>query len=459
MEKRTAKYDSIIIGFGKGGKTLAADLAAKNEKVAIIERSDRMYGGTCINVGCIPTKSLVNSSHMAKIKDLGSFEEKAKFFKEAMAEKERVVTMLRAKNYEKLANHPNVTVFNGEGSFLCDHQIRVEYADGSEEILVGDKIFINTGSAAFVPNIEGLAGSKHTYTSEGLLELTELPRHLIILGGGYISLEFASYYMSFGSKVTLLQKGEEFIPKEDREIQAQVLKILEDKGMTLITQATPVLVADKGDGVEVTVDVASKKEKIEGDAFLVATGRRPNVKKLNLENADIELTDRGGVKVNERMQTSRSHIYAMGDVVGGLQFTYKSLDDYRIVKSALEGGDYVDAGRNLAYSVFMDPPLSRIGLTADEAEAKGYKNIVEVSLPAAAIPKAHVLRHPVGLLKAVINMDDKTVLGATLLCEESYEMINIVKTVMDNNLTYTVLRDQIFTHPTMSEALNDLFNV
>ena len=451
------KYDAIIIGFGKGGKTLAADLAGQGKTVAMIEMSKQMYGGTCINVGCIPSKSLVNSSHMAIVKNLETFDEKAAFFAEAMAEKERVVTMLRGKNYAKLADHPNVTVYDGFGSFVTDHVVSIKGEAGEEQI-EGEQIFINTGSHSFVPPIPGMKEGGRVMTSDGVLSLRELPKTLVIIGGGYISLEFANFFSNFGSRVVLVQRDDGFIPREDREIAAAVQQVLADKGVEFIFSAETKQLDEDADKVKVTLVTKSGELEIDAETVLIATGRQPNTKGLGLENAGVELTERGAVKVDEHMRTSVPHIYAMGDVVGGLQFTYKSLDDYRIVKAALEGGSYVDKGRNLAYSVFIDPSLSRIGLTYDEATAKGYTNIKEVKLPAAAIPKAHVLRKPVGLLKAVVNLDDGKILGATLFCEESYEVINIVKLAMDMGAPYTVLKNQVYTHPTMSEALNDLFS-
>lgn len=295
-------------------------------------------------------------------------------------------------------------------------------------------------------------------TSDGLIGGTKLPEHLIILGGGYISLEFASFYTSFGSRVTLLQQDDKFIPREDSEIAGEILKALEAKGMTLIRNVATERVDDKGEKVVVKYKVGDESKEIEGDILLVATGRRPNLEGLNPENAGIELTDRGAIKVNSHMQTNKAHIYAMGDIVGAAQFTYKSLDDYRIVKAALEGGTYEDVNRSLPYSVFIDPTFSRVGMTADEAVAAGYK-IKEGKLPAAAIPKAHVLQCPVGLLKAVVDADTDKILGASIFCKDSHEMINLIKMAIDAGLPYTAIRDQIFTHPTMIEALNDLFSI
>ncbi|MCQ4636925.1 FAD-dependent oxidoreductase [Anaerovorax odorimutans] len=451
------KYDAVIIGFGKGGKTLAGDLAGQGKKVALIEKSNKMYGGTCINVGCIPTKSLVHSAELAEAFHFDSFEEKAEFYRSSMEEKQRLVEMLRKKNYDKVNASDNATIYDGTGSFVSEHEVLIQLENG-EETVYGEQIFINTGSAAFVPPIPGLSEAKRVYTSETLLDLKELPKHLIILGGGYIGLEFASFYASFGSKVTVLQMEDLFIGREDREVAEAVKTALEKKGITFIMSAGTKQISGDREAVQVEYEVGGKSETVLGDALLVATGRRPNTKELNLDKAGVETLPNGAVKTDENRRSSKSHIFAMGDVAGGLQFTYVSLDDYRVVKSALTGGSYTAENRNVPYSVFIDPPLSRVGLTEEEARAKGYKNVKTASLPAPAIPKAQVLQQPTGLLKAVIDGDTEEILGATLFCSESHEMINQIKLAMDLGASYKVLANQIFTHPTMSEALNDLFS-
>lgn len=456
------KYDAIIIGFGKGGKTLAGKLAGEGKKVALVEKSDKMYGGTCINVGCIPSKSLVRSSRMTEEKGDISFEEKAGLYKAAIEEKRRVTSLLRQKNFDKLNNLEAVTIYNGTASFLSNTQVKVAPADGSEEfVLEGEKIFINTGSSPFVPPIEGIKDNPQVYLSESLMDLDKLPRKLVIIGGGYIGLEFSSMYSGFGSEVTVIQDGARFIPREDEDIAAEIQKVLEEKGVRFITGASISGVRRDGDWSYVQYSLDGKQEELEADAILVATGRRPNTKGLNLEAAGVELTARGGVKVDGSYRTTAPNIWAMGDVAGGLQFTYVSLDDFRIVWSSLHGGPYdADAVKrsHIPYSVFIDPSFSRVGMNEQEAKKAGF-DVKIAKLPAAAIPKAVVLNKTKGLLKAVIDAKTNKILGAMLFCEESYEMINIVKLAMDMDADYTVLRDQIYTHPTMSEALNDLFAV
>ena len=457
MENRT-KYDAVIIGFGKGGKTMAGALGAAGKKVALIEKSDRMYGGTCINVGCIPTKSLVYRAGLAAAKG-GSFEEKAAAYKAAMEQKEDLTTRLRGKNYQKLDSNPNITVIDGTASFQSLHVVEVE-KDGKTFQVEGEQIFINTGSSAFIPPIEGLKGNPYVYTSEGLLNLTELPSRLVIIGGGYIGVEFSSIYASFGSKVTILQDGDIFLPREDEEIAGAVRESLESRGIRVMT-GVKVKALEQAEGKAlVAVDNGKEVQKLEAEAVLVATGRRPNTAGLNLEAAGVEIGPRGGIVTDDSLTTTAPHIYAMGDVRGGLQFTYISLDDFRIVKSKVLGdGSYTLKERGaVPYSVFLIPPFSRVGLSEIEAVEKGYK-VKVARLAAAAIPKAQVLEQPAGLLKAVIDEETGLILGAHLFCQESYEMINMIKLAMDAKVPYQVLRDTIYTHPTMSEAFNDLFAV
>lgn len=457
MENRT-KYDAVIIGFGKGGKTMAGALGAAGKKVALIEKSDRMYGGTCINVGCIPTKSLVYRAGLAAAKG-GSFEEKAAAYKAAMEQKEDLTARLRGKNYQKLDSNPNITVIDGTASFQSPHVVEVE-KDGRTFQVEGEQIFINTGSSAFIPPIEGLKGNPYVYTSEGLLNLTELPSRLVIIGGGYIGVEFSSIYASFGSKVTILQDGDIFLPREDEEIAGAVRESLESRGIRVMT-GVKVKALEQAEGKAlVAVDNGKEVQKLEAEAVLVATGRRPNTAGLNLEAAGVEIGPRGGIVTDDSLTTTAPHIYAMGDVRGGLQFTYISLDDFRIVKSKVLGdGSYTLKKRGaVPYSVFLIPPFSRVGLSEKEAVEKGYK-VKVARLAAAAIPKAQVLEQPSGLLKAVIDEETGLILGAHLFCQESYEMINMIKLAMDAKVPYQVLRDTIYTHPTMSEAFNDLFAV
>lgn len=449
-------YDALMIGFGKGAKTLAGALAAAGQTVAVAEESENMYGGTCINVGCIPSKSLVTSAKKS-LQAGGEFAEKAARYAEAVQEKRRVTSMLRKKNYDKLNGHPNITVLTGKAAFTGPRTVEVATEHGTE-LLEAGRVFINTGARPFMPPIDGLADSRRVYTSETLMELDALPAHLVIIGGGYIGMEFASMYSNFGSRVTVIQDGPVFLPREDREISQAVLDVLAKRGVTVLFSAKTRSVRDADGCAALTVETAEGVRELTADAILVAAGRRPNLNGLNPEAAGVRTTRRGAVETDEYLRTSAENVWAMGDVAGGLQFTYISLDDYRIVKSQILGdGERTAKNRGaVPYSVFLDPPFSRVGMTEQEALEMGL-DVKVAKLPAAAIPKAQVLRETEGLLKAVVDAATGRILGAHLFCAESHEIINVLKLAMDGGIPYTVLRDAIYTHPTMCEALNDLF--
>lgn len=453
-------FDVIIIGFGKGGKTLAAEFAKRGQKVAIIERSDKMYGGTCINIGCIPTKTLVHQAKMASALKDATFEERSEFYRNAVSVKESVTSALRNKNYHNLADNPNVTVYTGIGSFVSADVVAVRTA--TEKIrLTSKQIIINTGAETVIPPIEGVAGNPFVYTSTSIMELADLPRRLVIIGGGYIGLEFASMYASFGSQVTVLESYPELIAREDRDIAASVKETLEKKGIVFRMNAKVQSVNRVEDKAIVTFADSQTSEVfvLEADAVLLATGRRPNTKDLNLEVAGVEVDVRGAIIVDEYLKTTNPNIRAVGDVKGGLQFTYISLDDYRIVREDLFGDKERRTGdRNpVSYSVFIDPPLSRVGLNEEEARRQN-RDIIVKKLPVMAIPRAKTLGETDGLLKAIIDKNTGKILGCVLFAPESGEVINTVAVAMKTGQDYTFLRDFIFTHPSMSEALNDLFS-
>mgnify|MGYP000401951652 FL=1 len=453
-------FDVIIIGFGKGGKTLAAEFAKRGQKVAIIERSDKMYGGTCINIGCIPTKTLVHQAKMASALKDATFEERSEFYRNAVSVKESVTSALRDKNYHNLADNPNVTVYTGIGSFVSADVVAVRTA--TEEIrLTSKQIIINTGAETVIPPIEGVAGNPFVYTSTSIMELADLPRRLVIIGGGYIGLEFASMYASFGSQVTVLESYPELIAREDRDIAASVKETLEKKGIVFRMNAKVQSVNRVEDKAIVTFADSQTSEVfvLEADAVLLATGRRPNTKDLNLEVAGVEVDVRGAIIVDEYLKTTNPNIRAVGDVKGGLQFTYISLDDYRIVREDLFGDKERRTGdRNpVSYSVFIDPPLSRVGLNEEEARRQN-RDIIVKKLPVMAIPRAKTLGETDGLLKAIIDKNTGKILGCVLFAPDSGEVINTVAVAMKTGQDYTFLRDFIFTHPSMSEALNDLFS-
>ena len=451
------KYDAVIIGFGKGGKTLAGFLAGKGQNVALVEKSDKMYGGTCINVGCIPSKKLVNSTKVLKDKGLSSIEDKEKFYAESIENKNTLIGALRGKNYEMLASKENITVYDGTGSFVSKNVVNVEN-NGENVQIEGEKIFINTGAATIIPNIKGLKESNYVYTSTSIMELKELPKKLTIIGAGYIGLEFASMYSEFGSEVTVIDMGDRLMPREDEEIAERVKAILEAKGIKFLLKSKIEEISDRNDKGYVKISGENGENEVESDAILVAIGRKPNTEGLNLEAAGVKTDERGAVVVDETLKTTADNIWAMGDVKGGLQFTYISLDDFRIIRDNVYGnGSRTINDRNvIPYSVFINPPLSRVGMTEKEAIEKGYE-VKTGKLETMAIPKGKIEGVTDGLLKTVVDAKTDKILGCTLLCNTSHEMINVVAAAIKAEQKYTFLRDMLFTHPTMTEALNDLF--
>ena len=451
------KYDAVIIGFGKGGKTLAGFLAGKGQNVALIEKSDKMYGGTCINVGCIPSKKLVNSTKVLKNKGLDNIEAKEKFYAESIDNKNALIGALRGKNYEMLASKDTVTVYDGTGSFVSKNVVNIE-SNGENVQIEGEKIFINTGATTIIPNIKGISESKHVYTSTSLMELKELPKKLTVIGAGYIGLEFASMYSEFGSEVTVIDMADRLMPREDEEIAERAKAILEAKGIKFLLKSKIEEISDRNDKGYVKISGKAGENEVESDAILVAIGRKPNTDGLNLEAAGVKTDERGAVAVDETLKTTADNIWAMGDVKGGLQFTYISLDDFRIIRDNVYGnGNRTVNDRNvIPYSVFINPPLSRVGMTEKEAVEKGYE-VKTGRLEAMAIPKGKIEGVTDGLLKTVVDAKTDKILGCTLLCNTSHEMINVVAAAIKAEQKYTFLRDMLFTHPTMTEALNDLF--
>ncbi|HEC2159456.1 TPA: FAD-containing oxidoreductase [Staphylococcus delphini] len=438
------KYDLIVVGFGKAGKTLAKFAAQQGKKVAVIEKSAEMYGGTCINIGCIPSKVLVHDGI------------EAVSFNDAMQRKRDVVSALNNKNYHNLADEDTVDVIHMTASFKSAHEIDLLNAQGDTvKTIEGTNIVINTGAKSVIPNIKGIDTSKRVYDSKAMMDLTQQPKRLVIVGGGYIALEFASIFANFGTEVTVLERADHILKKEDEAIAKQVTEDLTQKGIQFVFDAEAEAIQDEAD----VTKVVTSQGTFEADAVLVATGRKPNTEGLNLEAVGVQLGKRGEVVVNDKLQTSVDHIYAVGDVNGGLQFTYISLDDFRIVKSQLfgDGQRTLEQRGAVPYTMFIDPPMSRVGMTAAEAREKGYE-VLENQVPVNTMPRHKINNDTRGIFKAVVDAKSGQVLGATLYGKQSEELINIVKLVIDQQLSYTVLRDQIYTHPTMAESFNDLFN-
>jgi pyruvate/2-oxoglutarate dehydrogenase complex dihydrolipoamide dehydrogenase (E3) component len=435
--------DVLVIGFGQGGKILARHMGKMGIETILVEQSKKMYGGTCINIGCIPTKVLVEHA------------ERGTPYPAALAAKNELRALMQAKNYEAVAGFDSVTVLDGKAAFLSPYEVQVSRPDGPDVVIRAKRICINTGTAPVVPGIAGLATSTRVYNSTTLMDQPVPPQQLVIIGGGYISLEYASMYAGYGAKVTILESLPSFIPREDADIAGEVKKVLNGKGIEVLTgvQVQRVVPGEATDRVVFERD--GQRHESEADAILVATGRQAYTEGLNLEAAGVATNERGFIPVNERLQTNQPHIWALGDINGGPQFTYISLDDYRIVRNQWLGGEdrKTTDRKNVPFCVFISPPLAHVGLREKEAVAAGYP-VKIARIPAGIVSRPLIAGHTEGLLKAILHAETDQILGFTLFCIEAQEMINLVALAMDAGMTFSALKDRIYTHPSMTEGLN-----
>jgi pyruvate/2-oxoglutarate dehydrogenase complex dihydrolipoamide dehydrogenase (E3) component len=452
----TIEADLAVIGFGKAGKTLAAAVAKAGKRVVLVEQSDQMYGGTCINIGCVPTKAMIYQAEHPDLRLDG-----AEWFARAAEQKTTLTAMLRAKNYATVDAFETSMVLTGRASFVDPHTLLV--AAGGDEVSVrADTIVINTGAEPALPPIPGLREVKRVLTSTGLLDLTERPRDLVVLGGGYVAVEFAAMQAAFGTEVTLVQRGDRILPREDPEISAEVEAVLTADGVRVLTGASVQEVAEADDRARVTYRLADgTTSSVEGAFVLAALGRRPVTDGLGLDRVGIAVGQRGEVVVDEHLRTSLPHVYAVGDVNGGPQFTYISLDDYRIVLDQLTGsGTRSTKDRAaVAHVVFTTPPLARVGMTEPEARATGRPLRIAVRRVAdmGTVLRARIVGDPRGLVKALVDAETDEVLGVTMFAHDAHEVINVIAVALRHGATATELRDGIYTHPSMTEALNDVF--
>ena len=447
---------NLIIGFGKAGKTLAGFLGSRGESVVLVEKDKKMYGGTCINVGCIPSKFLSNKATLRKVSNLDN----ETYYKEAVTAKKELIAKLNKANYDKVAGVPNVKIIDGIASFMNADVVEVK-TDSEVVQIQAERIFINTGLVPVVPKIQGLNLSERIHTSETIMDMEAFPESLAIVGSGYIGLEFTSTYSLFGSKVTIFGDNPKFLPRDDEDIAELVKTELETQGAEFKLGVKVKKFVEEADGVNLYFENADGKEEAQKfSAVLVATGRRPDTAELALDKAGVSLGEHGEIKVNDRLETNVPHIYALGDVHGGLQFTYLSLDDFRIIKSVLfnDGKYNLNERKHIPFNVFVIPSLAKVGMNETEAEAAGVSYKL-AKLPVMAIPKAKILGNQSGLFKVLIDENTGKILGANLFGAEAHEIINLFTLAMNEGISYESLRDQIYTHPTMAESFNDLLNI
>jgi pyruvate/2-oxoglutarate dehydrogenase complex dihydrolipoamide dehydrogenase (E3) component len=453
------QYDAIVIGTGQGGKPLSIALAKARWKTAVIERS--YIGGTCINVGCTPTKTMYNSARVAylarRAADFGVHSDAVSVsMAEVRARKQGVVDTFRDGGLRGIEATKGLDLLRGEARFTGPHALEVRMNDGSMRAIAAEQIFINTGGRPATPTIAGLENVSYL-DSTSIMELDQLPEHLLVMGGGYIGLEFGQMFRRFGSQVTVIQRAGHLLNREDPDVADEVLKILREDGITVLLGAEVLGVQQQSDGIALRVRIPEGETSLAGSHLLVAVGRTPNTDRLNLTAAAVEMDKRGFVQVNDRLETNVPGVYALGDVNGGPQFTHISYDDFRIIRAnVIEGGAANTSDRLVPYTVFMDPQLGRIGLTETEARARGL-NIRGAKLPMASVARAIEMSETRGFIKAIVDADTNQILGCAVLGVEGGELMALFQVAMMGKVAYTVLKEAIFAHPTMAESLNNLF--
>lgn len=458
------RYDAVVIGAGQSGGPLASALAGTGQRVALVERDK--VGGTCINTGCTPTKTMVASARVAHLArraaDYGVQVGPVHMEQTTVRDRKRaIVDMFRSGSEKGIESSEGVDLIRGEASFSGrgddGFTLAVARQDGGELTLRAGQVFIDTGARPALPDLPGLSDVPYL-NSTSIMELAETPEHLIVVGGGYIGVEFAQMFRRFGSRVTMVQHSGQLLGREDRDIAENILEILREDGLDVLLETHPQSVQRRdGDGVALMVKTPEGERTIEGSHLLMATGRTPNSDRLNLPAVGVETDARGHIQVNDRLETNVPGIYAMGDVKGGPAFTHISYDDFRVLRTNLiDGGSASIRQRLVPYTVFMDPQLGRVGLGEAAARSQGY-NVRVAKLPMTSVARAIEVDETRGMMKAVVDADTEQILGCAILGIEGGEIAAVIQVAMMGKLPYTALRDGVFSHPTLAESLNNLF--
>jgi pyruvate/2-oxoglutarate dehydrogenase complex dihydrolipoamide dehydrogenase (E3) component len=456
-----SQYQAIIIGTGQSGNPLASALANAGWNTAVIE-SD-LVGGTCINYGCTPTKTMVASASIAHlVSRAGEFGVEVSDWKldlgKVLKRKQAVVDSFRNSSENRLENTENLDFFRGTARFKSSTQIEILSKSRSEKVITGENIIINTGALPAIPDIPGL-DTVNYLDSTSIMELEEVPEHLIILGGGYIGLEFGQMFKRFGSAVSIIQRGDQLLTREDRDVAEGIAEILKEDGVDIFLNARVVQIESNVNGqLSVKVHQQGKNISVDGSHLLVATGRIPRSAELNLEKAGVATDERGYIQINEFLQTDIPNIYVTGDVKGGPAFTHISYDDFRILRdNLLEGKKKSISKRLVPYTVFIDPQLGRVGLSENEARKAGYQFKV-AKMPMAYVARAIEMGQTRGFMKVLVEENSEKILGCAILGVEGGEMMSLLQLAMMGDLPYSRLQEGIFTHPTLAESLNNLFS-
>jgi pyruvate/2-oxoglutarate dehydrogenase complex dihydrolipoamide dehydrogenase (E3) component len=452
-------YDLVILGGGTGSTVAAWTFAAQGQRVAVIER--RYIGGSCPNIACLPSKNILHSARVASYFRRGEeFGMVADGFRVDMpAVRTRKRLMVSGLNDMYLDNYKQTggEFILGSGRFVGPKTLEVTLADGTTRRLRGANVIVSTGTRAALEAIPGLADAQPLTHIEAL-ELEQVPRQLIVLGAGYVGLELAQGMRRFGSNVTLIDHNDRLLHKEDDDVTKALANLFTDEGIDTVLNARPIRISGKsGDSVTVVVEQGGREKTLTGTHLLVAAGRRPNTENIGLESAGVEVTDRGYIKVDERLETTAPGVWAIGEVAGSPQFTHVSVDDFRVVRDSLEGGSHVTTGRLIPYTLFTDPELARIGLNEKEAKARGMAYRL-FKIPMDRVLRARTVSETRGFLKALVEVAGNRILGFTAFAVDAGEIMASVQTAMIAGMPYTALRDAIWAHPTLVEGLGPLFS-
>lgn len=460
MNNKPKSFDAIIVGSGQGGNPLALALANKGWQVALVERA--YVGGSCINYGCTPTKTMIASARIAHLihraQDYGvDFATGTVNLSKVLKRKNDIVKSFREGNRKKLTSASGIALIEGNASFVGKKLLEISLSKGGKQTIKSEYIIIDTGTSPAKPPIPGL-DRVNVLDSTSIMEIDKIPEHLLIIGGGYVGLEFGQMFYRFGSKVTIIQRDEQLLPLEDKDVAEEITKILQQEGLQILLNTnTTNIEASKKDKIVLSVKVDEKKHAIEGTHLLVATGRVPNTSFLNPEAAGITLDKKGFIPVNDNLETIVPGIFAIGDVKGGPAFTHVSYDDHKILlKNFLERGKATISGRLLPYVVYTDPQLGRIGLNEKQAKQGGYDYRI-AKIPMSWVARAIETDETKGFMKAIVDHKTKQILGAAILGIEGGELMSAIQIAMLGNLPYTALHHGMFAHPTLSEAFNTLF--